>query len=308
MKGSSQVLRILFVLIVGLALSGTALAAPPGPVPRPNVGRRPPLILPEQAQVAPGVYYLGAVEHEGRIVEGYALVRYQGGAAKPGTQCGNGVCEPGENANKCPQDCGGTKPDDSSCYAFLARGAKWKTAEPYIVDPTNERDLSEAAVRGAIATSIAKWEDAADGAMGNGNSLNILGDESTGTVDGADTVSPDNKNEVLFGDIQDSGAIAVTIVWGVFGGLPFARELVEWDQVYDDVDYDWSENCESDDCTAKMDLENIVIHELGHSVGLADLYTAECAEQTMYGYADYGETKKRTLEAGDIAGVSTLYR
>lgn len=28
-------------------------------------------------------------------------------AAKPGTSCGNGICEAGENANKCPADCAG---------------------------------------------------------------------------------------------------------------------------------------------------------------------------------------------------------
>ncbi|MCK4367642.1 MAG: matrixin family metalloprotease [Thermoplasmata archaeon] len=57
-----------------------------------------------------------------------------------------------------------------------------------------------------------------------------------------------------------------------------------------------------------MDFENVATHELGHRVGLADLYNAKSSEQTMYGYADYGETKKRTLEAGDIVGVQALYK
>jgi hypothetical protein len=82
---------------------------------------------------------------------------------------------------------------------------------------------------------------------------------------------------------------------------------VEWDQVYNDADYDWSADCDADSCSTKMDFPNIAIHELGHSVGLDDLYDSGCSEATMYGYADYGETNKRTLEAGDIAGVSNLY-
>ena len=57
----------------------------------------------------------------------------------------------------------------------------------------------------------------------------------------------------------------------------------------------------------KMDFDNIATHELGHSVGMADLYTNGCSEQTMYGYATYGETKKRSLEDGDINGVRKLY-
>ena len=32
-----------------------------------------------------------------------------------------------------------------------------------------------------------------------------------------------------------------------------------------------------------------------------------CTEETMYAFANFGETKKRTLEAGDIAGVAKLY-
>jgi hypothetical protein len=57
-----------------------------------------------------------------------------------------------------------------------------------------------------------------------------------------------------------------------------------------------------------MDFENIATHELGHSVGLGDLDEDRCSDQTMYGYADYGETNKRDLEAGDIKGISELYK
>ena len=73
--------------------------------------------------------------------------------------------------------------------------------------------------------------------------------------------------------------------------------------IIDQTDFDWSASGEA----GKMDFENIVTHELGHAVGLADLYTTSCSEQTMYGYAANGETKKRTLESGDITGVKQLY-
>ena len=130
-----------------------------------------------------------------------------------------------------------------------------------------------------LAVDIDKWEDAAG--------TDILGDEVAGVVDGADLDSPDEKNEVYFADIDENGVIAMAIVWGVFGGPPPFRKLVEWDQIYDDVDFDWSSNGEA----GKMDFENIATHELGHSVGLGDLYNDECLEQTMYGWAVNGETK-----------------
>jgi len=247
-------------------------------------------------EVAPNIFYLGTAIHNGRFVEGYAFIDYKKGFEKP-TGCNNdGKCQGWEDAS-CADCTGGGNgdTDTSSCYSFLARGAKWKTVEDYIVDSTNDEGLSAGFVTSNLAADIDKWEDAAG--------KNILGNEVSGTVDGADTESPDDNNEVYFGNIADSGAIAITIVWGYFYGPPGQRELVEWDMVFDQVDFDWSDSGEA----GKMDFENIATHELGHSVGLDDLYDSKCSEMTMYGYADYGETKKRTLEDGDITGVRKLY-
>lgn len=282
------ILGLLLICSVGLVLAGK---------PESKATVKNPVTIPSKAiEVAPGIFYLGTAIDKGRVVEGYAFINYKKGFGKPGTICGNGICEPGENANKCPADCGGGEEPTSSCYGFLAKGAKWKIVEDYIVNPANTRGLDETVIASNLATDIGKWETAAG--------VDILGIGSTTSETlVADTISPDKKNEVYFADIGQSGAIAITIVWGYFSGPPFARELVEWDQVYDQVDFDWSANGEA----GKMDFENIATHELGHSVGLDDLYTSECSEQTMYGYADYGETKKRTLEAGDIKGVQELY-
>ncbi|TKJ17131.1 hypothetical protein CEE44_01180 [Candidatus Woesearchaeota archaeon B3_Woes] len=255
------------------------------------------IAIPSHAvEVAPGVFSLGKAIDHGRVVEGYAFIDYKKGFGKQ-TGCNNdGVCQGWEDAS-CADCTGGGEeptPDTSSCYGFLAKGTKWRTIEPYIVNPVNTRGLDGIFVTSNFASDVGKWETAAG--------VEILGDETTGIVDGADLESPDNKNEVYFADVGYENAIAITIVWGIFGGPPPFRELVEWDMIFDDVDFDWGIGE-----AGKMDFENIATHELGHSVGLGDLYTSECSEQTMYGYASYGETKKRTLEAGDIAGVQELY-
>ena len=191
----------------------------------------------------------------------------------------------------------------STCYGYFASGAKWKSVEPWVVNPANNSGISDGAVFNTFVNAISKWEDATDGVVGNGAGVNVLGDGSaTSAVLLADTVSPDNVNEAYFGAIDDPDTIAVTIVWGIFSGPTFQRRLVEWDQIYNSV-YDWSSSGESN----KMDLGNIVIHEKGHSFGMNDLYTSFCSEQTMYGYATTGETKKTTLEAGDINGINKLY-
>src|SRR3989344_5639023 len=169
--------------------------------------------LPENAkQIEQGVYSLGYSLHNGKIVEGIAYVHYKEGFAK---------------ANARPWR------DGSSCYGFMAKGAKWKSIENWIVNPINTRGLDSVFVLDNLALDIQKWENAAG--------KNILGSGSlTSNELIADTVNPDDQNEVYFANVSDAGAIAVTIVWGYFSGPIFARELVEWDQVYDDVDFDWS--------------------------------------------------------------------
>lgn len=265
-------------LIVFLLVLGMVFAAKPNFVTATNTKANVPVIIPANAvQVADNVFSLGtAVDVDGRIVEGYAIIHKKDGNAKP-PWVGGGS--------------GGT-----NCYGFLANGAKWKTIEPYMVNSANTKGLNATFVASNLAMDIGKWETAAN--------FDILGvGSSTTETLVADTASPDNKNEVYFADIADSGAIAVTIVWGHFSGPPSWRELVEWDQVYDDVDFDWSATGELN----KMDFNNIATHELGHSVGLGDLYTSECSQETMYGYASNGETNKQSLEAGDIAGIRKLY-
>jgi hypothetical protein len=256
---------IVSVLLLGLFLAGGAVLAARGTLSIPQATDNDPAFVFLGKKIDPG---------SGKLVEGYAIIHYKEKAARPAGKPGGG----------------------SSCYGFLAKGAKWKTVESWMFNTSNIRDLDGVSVFNLLSNGIAKWENAAGS--------DILGDGvSTPDTLAADTVSPDNKNEVYFANVGTQNAIAVTIIWGIFGGPIFQRELVEWDQIYDDIDYDWSLAGE----TGKMDFDNIATHELGHSVGMADIYESGCGEVTMYGYAIYGETKKQTLEPADIAGVSALY-
>ena len=280
---------IAFSAILAVMSTGVVLAMP-NLVPATNMHSGRTVNIPAHAiQVADNVFSLGvSIDPEtGEPVEGYAIIHYrQGFHHNPNHSGGPGG--------------GGT----SNCFGFLANGAKWKTLEPWIVNTTNGEGLSSSFVFDNLTADISKWEDAADGTVGSGAGINILGSGSiTSAALVADTSSPDNQNEVYFGNVSNSGAIAVTIVWGIFGGPPSGRKLIEWDMIFDEVDFNWSATGEA----GKMDFENIATHELGHSVGMADLYTLSCSEETMYGFAAFGETKKQTLEAGDITGVSTLY-
>lgn len=198
----------------------------------------------------------------------------------------------------------GTSGGTGNCFAYLAKGAKWKTVEDWVMNPANTEGLNGALLFGLEDASLTRWEDATDGVI-NGAGVQIFGPgTSTTTVLSADTSAPDGQNEVFFGSISEPGVIAITIVWGIFAGPPSGRELVEWDQVYDQVDFDWSAAVGG--VAGKMDFDNIATHENGHSGGMGHP-SDSCTEETMYRFSQNAETKKRDLNAGDIAGINGLY-
>ncbi|MBI5789116.1 MAG: IPT/TIG domain-containing protein [Candidatus Schekmanbacteria bacterium] len=117
------------------------------------------------------------------------------------------------------------------------------------------------------------------------------------------TLSQDGINLVFWDEagtyFPSSSTIAFAQSW-VYLNDP--NHLAEVDIVLNGRDYIWS----SSGAVGKMDILNILVHELGHFFGLADLYGTADAEKTMYGNAVLGETKKRTLESSDTAGISYI--
>jgi len=230
-------------------------------------------------QVAPGVFSLGtSVDSRGRTVEGYVIFHHRAG----------------HNGGPGGGDTGG---GDSQCYALFAKDAGWKNPEPYVLNPSNNDGLSDGFVEGVLADGITEWENHA-------GDPDIFGEGSTTAAPlSADFGAPDNANEVYFASIADENVLAFTLVWGIFGGRPSSRELVEWDMVFDD-DYAWGDTEITP--AAVWDLLNVGTHELGHAAGLTHP-DGTCTEETMYAFASPEETKKRTLNAGDITGINQLY-
>ena len=134
----------------------------------------------------------------------------------------------------------------------------------------------------------------------------IFGDGYLDTLDSIDFGTLNDLNEVAFGINNDPNVIAVTNIWGVFSGPRRAREIVEWDMVFNEEGFDFGD---ANITTAPvMDFLSILTHELGHAIGMGHApLDSVCEVETMYPTAGFDETNKRSLDVGDIAGIRALY-
>ncbi len=176
-----------------------------------------------------------------------------------------------------------------NCYKLM--GVKWPALPvSYAINPTNPQGLAEEFVVPTIAASAEIWDAA--------TSRELFSDAYA--IDYAAQYGVQNyQNAIAFGPYGDPNVIAVTSVWYTRIG----KRIVEFDMLFNTA-FAWGDATLD---ASVMDLENIAVHELGHSVGLADIYTSTCGAVTMYGYSSYGETSKRTLEQPDITGLRQMY-
>lgn len=182
-----------------------------------------------------------------------------------------------------------SKPGTDTCYKLM--GVKWNTLPvSYAINPLNTQGLSEEFVTTTFSSAAELWDAS--------TSKNLFNDAYT--VDYAAQYGVQNyQNAVVFGDYSDSNVIGITSVWYTRVG----KQIVEFDMLFN-TKFNWGDATLN---PALMDFRNIATHELGHTVGLADLYTSTCTAVTMYGYSSEGETSKRTLEQPDILGLQKMY-
>ncbi|MEW6364868.1 MAG: matrixin family metalloprotease [Acidobacteriota bacterium] len=114
----------------------------------------------------------------------------------------------------------------------------------------------------------------------------------------------DHKNIVMKGVLwgpEYAGILALNHTWY----NTTTKRIIDSDIIFNTLSchYLWVTDGSDDG----YDVQDVVTHEMGHSLQLGDLYSAKDAEKTMYGYAEWGETKKRTLHADDIAGIKAIY-
>jgi len=161
----------------------------------------------------------------------------------------------------------------------------------------NTRGVPSSVGAGNLATiaskSLSEWASAAN------SKVNFEQSSNSSSNRGA----KDGKNTIAFGPAPQR-ALGVTYTWYDRSGA-----IAEVDTILNSaLPWTWSGSSSGVCDPSAYDAQNILTHELGHWMGLADSYSSSAANNTMFGYGAKGEIKKGTLATGDINSVRAIYR
>ena len=189
---------------------------------------------------------------------------------------------------------------------YLLLGPKWDLSKysgggvPYTINPSN----APLGAENEVKLGFEAWDAATSAELFNNPTI----DTSAwwGREDGRNNVSW----QLIAGY---PNVIAGTWIWYLdndgSGGMSATDEIIETDIVFNLGSIKWGIDPDGEGPTKikNFDVQDIATHEAGHVVGLDDLYESKYSELTMYGYSSKGETKKISLEVGDVLGTQAIY-
>lgn len=122
-----------------------------------------------------------------------------------------------------------------------------------------------------------------------------------GMVDREDELPGEQRNTVRFKTNAWRGS-ATTFATTLVNYDPNTGAISDADIVVNDQFYEFTNR--NLPGIGEADLQNTLTHEVGHLLGMAH---SDVPEATMFGSADLGETKKRSLHRDDINGLCAHY-
>ena len=186
--------------------------------------------------------------------------------------------------------------------AYLLMGRKWTKIDPQVKMSLKDdavlaaTGMSKTNVLGAVTAATNTWDDATN--------QNLFSDSGAALTTTANWKYDGVNNMAFTPYVAGCSALAATGVWYKTQGIPAGQmyPIVESDMTFNS-NLKWTTTGE----VGKLDFHSVVLHELGHTIGLGDLYNraefSKDTRQVMHFYTGV----KRTLGNGDATGVWKLY-
>lgn len=187
----------------------------------------------------------------------------------------------------------------------VSTGAGYALKDYMVVEPWSfmintsgaNTDLSSGQIYSAIEAGMREW---------NSNMSQpkfSMNNTTTSLVAGVQ----DYNNVISFGKL-DSGVLARTTAWydkdfKLPEGYPATYLAVEADIVFNNQTF-WTDVSAGGN---GYDMQSLATHELGHTLGLADVYNTNYAYATMYGLGYANDIAARSLASPDLQGLSQYY-
>ena len=201
-----------------------------------------------------------------------------------------------------------------SYSSYALTGYRWNQRNPQLqlyLNPTDTPSgLSTEASQNAIAQAANTWDDA----VGE----NLFADGSTVIVDYTKVVDnpfPPQGQEVADGysvsgwkSLGDS-YLGMQRWWSNGQLVDGYRSIVETDSWYN-RDFAWTTDLATAQSTGRIDLQSIALHELGHGIGMGDLYTLpdnDPRKSDLQQVMNLYDGPQRELGNGDRTGAQSLY-
>jgi hypothetical protein len=182
----------------------------------------------------------------------------------------------------------------ASAYVLLSPRRKWASTPNVIVDSRGNSTITDGD-GGASRTRAAITATAAWNGSGSGTVVNA----TVGSV--ASWRLGDNIPMLNFGDPERAckgSCLAATFTGFYSGGTINDADIVT------NTKYKWTSAGEPDGCASEFFIEGVMVHEVGHLLGLGH---TNVAGATMYPSVAACNSTPATTEADDEAGINDLY-
>ncbi len=178
---------------------------------------------------------------------------------------------------------------DASAYTLLSPRRVWKTT-PVTVQVNNAGNSTINDGSGGVSAVV--------GAI---KAWGIINSSSTSSVAVRGT-APATIMLNTNGHICTGSCLAATLT-GYYHTEGSATYIDDAD-IYTNTRFSYTSSNETDGCSGEYDIDGIMVHEVGHVIGLGH---STVAGATMYPSVSSCNFNNRTLEADDLAGKNDLY-